>query len=89
MNLGNSVVDEARVNKQPYHVAFLATVSILAFILSDGQTLDKFKQGIFYFPDIPRNSHLPPLLSTSDPSRHLKYSEQIQLVQSFQFLSLV
>lgn len=46
MNLGNSEVDEARVNKQPYHVAFLATVSILAFILSDGQTLDKFKQGV-------------------------------------------
>ena len=41
MNLGNSEVDEARVNKQPYHVAFLATVSILAFILSEKVELER------------------------------------------------
>ena len=46
MNLGNSGVVEARVNKGPNHVVFLAAVSILAFILSDGETLDKFKQGV-------------------------------------------
>lgn len=46
MNLGNSVVVEARVNKGPNHVVFFAAVSISAFILSDGETLDKFKQGV-------------------------------------------
>ena len=46
MNLWNSGVVEARVNKGPNHVVLLAAVSILAFILSDGETLDKFKQGV-------------------------------------------
>lgn len=46
MNLGNSGVVEAIVNKGPNHVVFLAAVSILTFILSDGETLDKFKQGV-------------------------------------------